>query len=77
MKVKRREVGDFRQRVEFQLLVQLAVDVLEHAVHAGDVFRAAIANQRDPGDSPAASSRRCSPTSHVQNSTTWPPGSVT
>src|SRR5712691_6624927 len=77
VKVKRREIADLGERVELQLFIQPPVYVLEHAVHADDVFRTAITNQRDPGDSPAASSCRCSATSHVQNSTTWPPGSVT
>ncbi len=42
VKVEGREVRDSRQRIQLQLLVEPAVDVLEHSMHAGVVLRAAI-----------------------------------
>jgi len=43
VEVKWREIRNLGQRIELELLVEPPVDVLEHAMHAGDVFGLAVA----------------------------------
>src|SRR4030081_1748056 len=52
VEMKRREVRNPGQRVELQLLIELPVDVLEHAVHARDILGAAIGRARHSTEAP-------------------------